>query len=166
MIVESSYIWTDREKLRSLAADVSVSPEHFSRTHNPDWQATISNLNKLATLEDDWDFEGAERPKPAALEIAVSLINALTTQNSLPEPSRILPTPEGGLIFEWKVSKLYIEAEITPDKCIEWMTHHEDGTFSHEEQRLADRSSSSVAISDSSDHVTFADAGVEQLEAA
>lgn len=82
----------------------------------------MTDLDKLAALEDNWDGDGADSPQPKALD-AARLILEYT-----PAPDRMLPTWDGGIILEWQPKGAAIfEIEIESDGKAELMVHEVGG---------------------------------------
>ncbi|HYT93928.1 MAG TPA: hypothetical protein VEL76_34735 [Gemmataceae bacterium] len=65
------------------------------------WEPTVAKLVAFQQLGDDWDGQGAVAPSYEQLTSAVGLAYTLYQQGVGP-PSRVVPGPEGSVIFEWQ----------------------------------------------------------------
>ncbi len=85
------------------------------------WNRVFSELNLMYHLQDDWDGAGADVPDPAIISFALAL--AREWKNNFCEaPSRVTPTLDGGISFEWKKNGIYRELELIRPGYGELMT--------------------------------------------
>jgi len=75
------------------------------------WQEELKALTQLEQLETNWDGEGAEAPDAEIIASGVALFIELSSQG-MEAPTRIQPTPEGGIVVEWGSPNDYLEVEI------------------------------------------------------
>jgi hypothetical protein len=82
------------------------------------WTAVIDQLIEFGTWKADWDNEGAPAPNKDAVSGAIGLVNhflALLHENQadkMPPPSRVLPTIDGTILFEWQFPGSYMELDV------------------------------------------------------
>ncbi|MEX0718816.1 MAG: hypothetical protein WD066_19645 [Planctomycetaceae bacterium] len=87
-----------------------------------DWQRSFDDLRALSVREDDWDGEGAVRPKPELLEAAADWLRRLSTEDSsAAAPSYVSATPCGEVAVVWRSDELLLSAEFVEPDRIEWM---------------------------------------------
>jgi len=76
------------------------------------WESAVEEMTAFQHLGDDWDGKGARVPSDEVLVSAIGLAYTLHEQRVGP-PSRIVPGPEGSVIFEWQdPDGTYTEVEI------------------------------------------------------
>jgi hypothetical protein len=76
------------------------------------WEPAVEKMVEFQNLGDDWDGEGAQAPSEEVLKSAIGLAFTLHQQGVDP-PSRVVPGPEGSVIFEWQdPDGTYTEVEI------------------------------------------------------
>jgi len=75
------------------------------------WQEGLKALIQLTYLEPNWDGEGAEAPDAEIIDSCVTLFIKLYGQG-MEAPTRVQPTPEGGVVVEWGSPNDYLEVEI------------------------------------------------------
>jgi hypothetical protein len=76
------------------------------------WEPAVQKMVALKNLGDDWDGQGARTPTEEILASAIGLAYTLRAQGVDP-PSRVVPGPEGSVIFEWQSADgSYTEVEI------------------------------------------------------
>jgi hypothetical protein len=81
-------------------------------------QDTLSRLQELAQLRDGWyDGDGAA---PSAAALSLAGVVALSLGDSY--PTRIYPTPSGGVCLEWNLSPWDVSAVFRP--CGELVLFH------------------------------------------
>ncbi|MGQ0680430.1 MAG: hypothetical protein ACT4OM_12375 [Actinomycetota bacterium] len=85
----------------------------------------ISHIQRLVSLEPDWDSYGAQPLQPSAASSAVKLISAVTSAGA-PLPL-IVPTPQGGIQLEWHSCDADLELEITSGGIVEVFVQFPDG---------------------------------------
>ena len=85
------------------------------------WKTALSEIVAIHQLEDNWDGQGAQAPSQEVLDSAIGLACTLCAHEVEP-PSRVVPGPDGTVIFEWQDSDgSYTEIEIVGWLCAEVM---------------------------------------------
>lgn len=75
------------------------------------WEPAVQQMVAFQHLGDDWDGQGARAPSEEVLQSAIGLAYTLHQQGVDP-PSRVVPGPEGSVIFEWQdADGTYTEVE-------------------------------------------------------
>lgn len=96
----------------------------------------IQELEDIQSLQDNWDGEGAEAPKPELVDSTITLLGFI--QNTLPPPTRITPSQTGNIVLEWQFEdNVYLEAEIVDPFHIEWMLEVPFQPTQHWEEELS-----------------------------
>jgi hypothetical protein len=76
------------------------------------WEPAVEEMAAFQHLGDDWDGQGARAPSHEILVSAIGLAYTLHERGVEP-PSRIVPGPDGSVIFEWQdPDGTYTEIEI------------------------------------------------------
>lgn len=76
------------------------------------WEPAVQKMVTFQHLGDDWDGQGAQTPSQEVLKSALGLAYALH-QRGVDPPSRVVPGPEGSVIFEWQdPDGTYTEVEV------------------------------------------------------
>lgn len=76
------------------------------------WEPAVQKIVALQALGEDWDGQGARAPSSEVLASAIGLAYTLNEQGVAP-PSRVVPGPEGSVIFEWQDPEgTYTEVEV------------------------------------------------------
>lgn len=83
------------------------------RGNEPKWFAdAVTVLAGLVALPSNWDSYGARRINSATIQYSIQLLWALVDYfTSLPRPN-VVPTPQGGVQFEWHLSHADLEVEV------------------------------------------------------
>lgn len=106
--------------------------EHTAFSMAEGWKRARERLLTLWNLEPDWDDAGASAPDKSILSGAIRMSEAqrsgwLSEQTEakmadgrptrlLPPPSRISPSQDGTILFEWQAPGFYFEIEaLTPN---------------------------------------------------
>ena len=94
------------------------------------WAAALETVHAMYSLEADWDGNGCAAPDPLLVMSATYFLSQL--KNTMhPPPSRVVPSPTGGVLIEWHQDQVYTEAEIAvPFRC-EWMQIRSDQKATH-----------------------------------
>ena len=71
----------------------------------------LNELDEIATLEEDWDGEGASAVQSGAVENCRLIIN--NTLKAIKKLEEIYPTPFGSLCMEWTLTNGYLNAEVS-----------------------------------------------------
>jgi len=92
-----------------------VERSHVSRPEIvplwPQWFPTIDlKMRRLARLGDNWDGYGGSPIDHETLIFSIDVLGQFL-RPSLPEP-QIVPTPHGGLQFEWHTNGVDLEIEV------------------------------------------------------
>lgn len=76
------------------------------------WEPAVQKMVAFQSLGDDWDGQGARAPSEEVLKSVIGLAYTLHEQGMEP-PSRVVPGPEGSVIFEWQEPDgTYTEIEV------------------------------------------------------
>jgi hypothetical protein len=76
------------------------------------WEPAVQKMVAFQYLGDDWDGQGARVPSKEVLQSAIGLAYTLY-QQGVEAPSRVVPGPEGSVIFEWQdPDGTYTEVEV------------------------------------------------------
>ena len=84
------------------------------------WQRVIEELQRIATLTDDWDGQGAEAPAHEAVDWAMDWVREMRRYRHALPPSRAVPGVAGEVYLEWQGESFYVVAEITSPARVEW----------------------------------------------
>ena len=95
------------------------------------WSIIEKRIRSFADLRDDWDGLDSEAPELDVIVSAQELVAFLKSDMDSPTPSRVVPTPGGGVLFEWQLSGEYIEAEISEARRVDWMVQQSNNRPSH-----------------------------------
>jgi hypothetical protein len=90
----------------------------------------VRDLRRIVSYQDDWDGNGAVAPSPEVLRTVRQFMDRWSREDRLP-PGRIVASPAGSVVLEWREGGRYLEAEIDEPGTIEWMLEAPDGSFSH-----------------------------------
>lgn len=102
---------------------LASSPEH-TLAHL--WDLRLSDLLTIRRLSADWDGEDAEAPGPELVDFTITLLDYWRVSGDMPVPERIVPSPNGTVVIEWRWPDTYVEADVIDARTIEWMIA-EDG---------------------------------------
>lgn len=84
-------------------------------------------VEELARMEEDWDSYGALPVRPGVRTSALALIGLLAGRTSVAAPDDIYPTPDGNIVFEWRLPGQMIERlEVAGQGKLERMTTYPD----------------------------------------
>lgn len=87
----------------------------------------LRRMRAISALRQDWDGERAKAPTPAALTGALGVLRGFMERDSA--TPAVVPTPEGGIQFEWHEAGWDVEVEIDPSGAVEaWGEHPGRGT--------------------------------------
>jgi hypothetical protein len=84
------------------------------------WQRVIEELQRMATLTDDWDGQGAEAPARETVDWAVDWVGQMRHYCQALPPSRAVPGVAGEVYLEWQGESFYVVAEVTSPARVEW----------------------------------------------
>lgn len=109
--------WPSGDDLRGLANILprfprpTVSVRIDRQADEPAWlPAVLNRMRTLSGLAPDWDGAGAKAPTEAALTAGLRLLpKVLSREAATPA---VVPTPEGGVQFEWHDAGWDVEIEI------------------------------------------------------
>lgn len=83
----------------------------------PPWlDAVVRKVLRAAELPPDWNSYGASPPDLDLVVHALTLLGELMEQ-ATPAPA-VVPTPRGGLQFEWHTPSADLEIEVRPDGVV------------------------------------------------
>lgn len=94
------------------------------------WDMAMRELEHLASLKHGWDGEDADPIEALILESTEQLLQELQ-RRYWGAPTRIVPTPEGGLAVEWRSATRYQEIEIEEPYCGDVMDAKDGGSPEH-----------------------------------
>jgi len=111
--------WPDADDLRGLAQFLpqlrrpKVNVRIDRQADEPLWlPAVLGRLSVIGGLADNWDGDGAKAPSDVALTAALGvLLKLLGRESATPA---VVPTPEGGIQFEWHDAGWDVEVEVDP----------------------------------------------------
>ena len=131
---QSSIVWTVAPLYLPPPVDPLASDMLFSspaRAMADVWRERIEDLLLTRGLSEDWDGLGAAAPRPEFVDGAIQLLRELQSENELPAPSRVCPSPIGTVLLEWQIGDTYLEAEIIDAFRAEWMLQVGDQAAEH-----------------------------------
>jgi len=100
----------------------------------------INNLlDKIATLERNWDAQGAYPVNPLIIETARELISSLPhrLKNNTNAMPAVVPMRKGNLQFEWHDGQRTLEIEIETPSTIHFLRFHPEAGIEEEDIRAA-----------------------------
>jgi hypothetical protein len=92
-----------------------VCPRTQLKEHRIDgesWNLTISSIEQMLWIGDDWDGANGKSPSEAVINSAVRYAARLRDQGQ-PPPVRTVPTGAGSVIMEWQSENAYCQIEIS-----------------------------------------------------
>lgn len=94
----------------------------------PEFQAVVNReLDRLATLQPNWDAEGAPPIDSRIIQAARDFISSLP-ENIVSTPA-VVPSAAGNLQFEWRDGPRSLELEVETTSTIHYLKWHpEEGT--------------------------------------
>jgi hypothetical protein len=101
----------DSEGVETLASPASVLAV---------WHRVIEELQRIRTLADDWDGQGAEAPSREAVDWAVDWVQQMRHYRQAIPPARAVPGVVGEVYLEWQGESFHVVAEITSPARVEW----------------------------------------------
>ncbi len=133
--LEFSAIWSDRGQ-RPWGVVFDASSYTFTPLSDFRGSAVVRDLVSFSKLTDDWDDEGALRPRIESISDAHEFI---ARYRPVPLPDRITPTRDGAILAEWFVGDTYFEAEFVGGGIVEWMARRSKvGPFEHWKQQIGE----------------------------
>ena len=89
----------------------------------PEFQAVVNReLDRVATLEPNWDAEGAEPIDPQIIQAARDLAENLP--ENIVGPPAVVPMAAGNVQFEWNQGPRSLELEIESPTTIHYLKWH------------------------------------------
>ena len=89
------------------------------------WQCeAVKGVYKIEALPPNWDGEGGPPPSSLVIRMALSLIKYLSNEE-LPPPF-VVPTPRGGISFEWAIDNRELDIEILPELSLLFLKTQSD----------------------------------------
>lgn len=105
---------------RQRVAPISPWAGGSSVLYLSDWQtAALKGVYKVRGLSPNWDNEGGTPPSDRLIDFAAIVVTSLFLED-LPIPF-VVPTPRGGLQFEWNEGRRELDVEILPDCSLEFL---------------------------------------------
>ncbi len=109
------------------------------------WYApTLVAASTLLQLPDNWDQHGAMRVKPAIVQAAMTLLNAIMLDDT-PAPS-VVPTVRGGVQLEWHTRGIDLEIEFLSPSHVQGLFDDQREGISWEKDLASDIASLHDAI--------------------
>jgi hypothetical protein len=103
----------NRERRVQSGASTATFDELF-------WNRVSERILEISNLKDDWDGAGAIGVPDEIVNTAWMLFTYLRHAGGGP-PDRIVPGPDGSILFEWQYGNVYLEADIERPWVVEWM---------------------------------------------
>lgn len=97
-------------------------------------QLVTERIAQLCKLGKNWDSYGAEPISAACLQVGILLIRALLERGA-PTP-HIVPTPSGGLQFEWFLADRELEIEVISPSQLAYFYEDAEGESEGENASL------------------------------
>ncbi|HZK81214.1 MAG TPA: hypothetical protein VFC46_09115 [Humisphaera sp.] len=91
------------------------------------WFKGKESIDRLFSLEDDWDGMGAKAPSAILIGNANDFLQSLRCGEVVPPPSAVVATPLGTIMFEWQGMGAYFEAVISRPYVAEFLFEGLDG---------------------------------------
>lgn len=111
--------WSGADEQRGIAAFAAHLRRPTVNVHidreadEPVWLAgVLQRMRAVGELTDGWDGEGARSPTSAALTSALHVLGRFMGRDST--TPAVVPTPEGGVQFEWHDAGWDVQVEIGP----------------------------------------------------
>jgi hypothetical protein len=83
----------------------------------PEWtKIAVKRIATLMQLEENWDGYGAKPVQPNLGDVAINRLRQLIPRDA--PPPQVVPTPMGGLQFEWHLSQVDVELEFVSPTSI------------------------------------------------
>jgi hypothetical protein len=82
------------------------------------WRQLRSELKSIEELPDDWDGDGSPAPSAEALAIAALLLQDMEADSQSVPPSRVVPTANGTVCFEWHGGPVQTELDVRGSRGI------------------------------------------------
>ncbi|MFZ5620857.1 MAG: hypothetical protein ACOY5W_07535 [Pseudomonadota bacterium] len=125
----NALLWTDISYNTGAEEEADMlfsSPE--AAIHEA-YTKALEKMMSILNLRDNWDGEDARAPEEDITQTALMLFH----QSMLNEfyPSRISPTHEGSIVFEWQANSTYLQAEVEMPYRIDWMERDQNGKYKH-----------------------------------
>lgn len=111
--------------------DANISP--------PSLLPALSRIVEMAKLAPNWDGEDADPPTAEAVAAACFLIEAVAERRQrlggvgVP-PATSSPTPDGGLLIEWRGPSASIDVQANPDGTLGYLVGWETGSAARYEE--------------------------------
>lgn len=103
------------------AARRSSMAAYATRQHSG-WECVARAIDTMRELADDWDGDGAVAPSAAVVSNALRITSSLELRDDFPPPSRVLPSVNGTIVFEWRFGDWYSEIEVENGSCATFRT--------------------------------------------
>lgn len=101
-------------RTRGIADEALMSGLQPSRTDDDGWMTCVYSLREWRSSPPDWEEDGIEVPSRRLLQLAEEIAFALRAKQQ-PEPMRVLPDGDGGVVFERRQGALYEALNVTAD---------------------------------------------------
>lgn len=101
------------------------------------FQTVIEKLERLTTLEEDWDSYGAAPVSSDSIRVAIEIAGYISRIENVPEPA-VGAAPNGHVGFSWDGGPWSLDAEILPEGRIKYV-YLDDRESTRERDRVTDR---------------------------
>lgn len=106
-----SYTRSGRDVAVARTAEtIEHGPVVYIMTKSPWASAILPRLERLVSLDADWDAEGGRPPSAGVVAKSLDLLSDFMGDNTR-VPS-VVPTPRGGLSLEWHTARESLEVEV------------------------------------------------------
>lgn len=134
-MVSSTWVSEDQFESETFLLDKDLcEDEYFEFLGN--WLKIRHQLGQLASLEENWDGDGASPLDEAIIESVECWFDSLQHAKTN-APTRIVADPDGAVVVEWLEADSYYEVEFSVPYKGEWMFRHKDEEARHGEFDLA-----------------------------
>lgn len=122
-IISTAIESTSARMLDQTGVQRGVAYEGASgRSSNQDWDRVQDELLSFIQLSDDWDGQGAVRPRPDLVGAAINWLRSMPSADSTAvPPSYVSAAPCGEVLLVWETEHDYLEAEVVGADRVEWM---------------------------------------------
>jgi hypothetical protein len=85
------------------------------------WDQSLSSVENLRRLSNDWDGQGARAPEVANLDQVSAWIQEMRHWRHALPPTRVSPGTLGEVILEWRGESFYLVAEVANPTQVDWL---------------------------------------------
>lgn len=117
--------FTTKAKSYNKIIDSDDRINNSSLIHDINKQAYPSGIKRLYDLEDNWDGYGSPKPSVFSIEIATDIITSMIISSNY--DLHIAPSPDGGVVIEYRTDDQHIGVEICNDEVLFGFKDHGHG---------------------------------------